>query len=294
MGRRYDTVSLPLRLRPDDEFVGVVKSVIRVDRPARRHRSTSRTTSRPYDVRAGGLALARGASRTSRRGIVLAVVDPGVGTDRRRRRDRGGDGRGVLVGPDNGLLAAAVAMVGGADRAVELTNPEYHLPAPGPTFAGRDVFAPGRRAPLQRRRPRRSSATLVDLDLAHARARAAHPCRGATASSARCSGSTASATRSSTSTPTRSQRSATGSRCGSASTRRTARRVEALRRARPRRARPRRRLVRAAGAVSSTSARPPTSCGRGEQRGAPRASRRSGDEPAGHTGSVHPMSTCTR
>src|SRR5690606_19415343 len=47
-----------------------------------------------------------------------------------------------LVGPDNGLLAPAVAMCGGASRAVHLTNTDYHLPAPGPTFAGRDVFAP--------------------------------------------------------------------------------------------------------------------------------------------------------
>ena len=48
----------------------------------------------------------------------------------------------MFVGPDNGLLASAVAMTGGATRAVELANSEYHLPAPGPTFAGRDVFAP--------------------------------------------------------------------------------------------------------------------------------------------------------
>ena len=48
----------------------------------------------------------------------------------------------VFVGPDNGLMAPAVAMLGGARRAVHLTNDEYHLSAPGPTFAGRDVFAP--------------------------------------------------------------------------------------------------------------------------------------------------------
>ena len=42
-------------------------------------------------------------------------------------------GAGVLVGPDNGLLAPAVAVVGGADRAVELTNPDYHLETPGAT-----------------------------------------------------------------------------------------------------------------------------------------------------------------
>ena len=51
-------------------------------------------------------------------------------------------GDGVLVGPDNGLLAPAVAMAGGAERAVELTNPGYQLAAAGATFAGRDVFAP--------------------------------------------------------------------------------------------------------------------------------------------------------
>jgi hypothetical protein len=52
------------------------------------------------------------------------------------------DGEGVLVGPDNGLLAPAVAMTGGAGRAVELSNAEYQLHAVGATFAGRDVFAP--------------------------------------------------------------------------------------------------------------------------------------------------------
>ena len=52
------------------------------------------------------------------------------------------DGEACFVGPDKGLMASAVAMVGGATRAVELTNRSLHLSAPGPTFAGRDVFAP--------------------------------------------------------------------------------------------------------------------------------------------------------
>ena len=74
--------------------------------------------------------------------MVLAVVDPGVGTERRGVAVEVGDGESYLVGPDNGLLASAVAMCGGATAAVALTNPDYQLPAPGPTFAGRDVFAP--------------------------------------------------------------------------------------------------------------------------------------------------------
>jgi S-adenosylmethionine hydrolase len=74
--------------------------------------------------------------------VVLAIVDPGVGTDRRAIAVEVGGGQSFLVGPDNGLLAPAVSMVGGADRAVVLTNADYQLAAPGPTFAGRDVFAP--------------------------------------------------------------------------------------------------------------------------------------------------------
>src|SRR5690606_40315949 len=47
-----------------------------------------------------------------------------------------------IFGPDNGLLAPAVAMLGGATRAVWLNDPEHHLESPGPLFDGRDVFAP--------------------------------------------------------------------------------------------------------------------------------------------------------
>jgi S-adenosylmethionine hydrolase len=63
-----------------------------------------------------------------------------VGTDRRAVAVE--VETGFLVGPDNGLLAPAVAMLGGAIRVVSLTNPEYQLEAPGATFAGRDIIAP--------------------------------------------------------------------------------------------------------------------------------------------------------
>jgi S-adenosylmethionine hydrolase len=65
-----------------------------------------------------------------------------VGGPRRAVAVEVGNGASVLVGPDNGLLAPAVALVGGADRAVELTEVAFQLEAPGPTFAGRDIFAP--------------------------------------------------------------------------------------------------------------------------------------------------------
>ncbi|HEX9968716.1 MAG TPA: SAM-dependent chlorinase/fluorinase [Acidimicrobiales bacterium] len=140
MGRHHDTVSFLSDYGHADEFVGVVKSVMRTLAP---HTTVVDITHDvpPFDVRAGSLALVRSVQYLAP-GVVLAVVDPGVGTDRRAVAVEVGDGEGVLVGPDNGLLASAVAMVGGATRAVELADPEYHLPAPGPTFAGRDIFGP--------------------------------------------------------------------------------------------------------------------------------------------------------
>lgn len=137
---RHDTISFLSDFGTDDEFVGVVKSVIREIAP---HAAViDLTHSIPaFDVRAGSLALARAVQYVPR-GIVLAVVDPGVGTDRRAVAVEVAGASGIFVGPDNGLLASAVAMAGGAERAFALTNPVYQLPAPGPTFAGRDVFGP--------------------------------------------------------------------------------------------------------------------------------------------------------
>lgn len=137
---RYDTVSFLSDYGLRDEFVGVVHSVIASLEPQARVIDVGHEIPR-HDVRAGGLMLARSAQYL-KMGVVLAVVDPGVGTDRRALAVEVGDGASVLVGPDNGLLAPAVAMVGGASRVVSLTNEEFHLPSPGPTFDGRDVFAP--------------------------------------------------------------------------------------------------------------------------------------------------------
>jgi len=137
---RFDTVSFLSDYGLADEFVGVCKAVVRRIAP---HVTVLDICHElpPHDVRAGSLALARAAQYLPS-GVVLAVVDPGVGGERRAVAVEGADGESYFVGPDNGLLASAVAMTGGAGRAISLTNEDYQLPAPGPTFAGRDVFAP--------------------------------------------------------------------------------------------------------------------------------------------------------
>ena len=140
MALRYDTITFLSDYGLVDEFVGVVHSVIRSITPEATIVDLTHNVP-AYDVRAGGLTLARSVPYLCP-GVVLAVVDPGVGTDRRSIAVDVGDGQSILVGPDNGLLAPAVAMCGGATRAVALENPEYQLPAPGATFAGRDIFGP--------------------------------------------------------------------------------------------------------------------------------------------------------
>jgi S-adenosylmethionine hydrolase len=123
----------------EDEFVGVCKAVILGFAPDATVLDLTHEVP-AHDVRAGGLALVRAVQYLPDGTIVLAVVDPGVGTDRRLVGVEC-DGA-TFVGPDNGLLAPAVAMLGGAHQVVSLTSEEHRLPAPGPTFAGRDVLAP--------------------------------------------------------------------------------------------------------------------------------------------------------
>jgi S-adenosylmethionine hydrolase len=141
---RFETISFLSDYGLDDEFVGIVKSVVRSLAPDVMVIDITHNIA-PHDVRAGGLALAR-ASQYLAPGIVIAVVDPGVGSVRRAVALEVGDGQSILVGPDNGLLAPAVAMCGGATAAIVLDKPEFHLvsadPTVGVTFAGRDIFAP--------------------------------------------------------------------------------------------------------------------------------------------------------
>jgi S-adenosyl-L-methionine hydrolase (adenosine-forming) len=119
----------------DDEFVGVVHAVIlRLAPDAVVVDLTHRIPH--FDVRAGAESLLRAVPFLGP-GVVLAVVDPGVGGTRRGVAIRAGDGR-WFVAPDNGLAVPAVEASGGVGPVLALHRPE-DVPA---TFDGRDVFAP--------------------------------------------------------------------------------------------------------------------------------------------------------
>ncbi len=122
----------------DDEFVGVVHGVIAKLAPEVKVIDITHGVS-AGDVRSGALALMR-AIQYLPEGVALAVVDPGVGTARRAIAAE--TSWGHFVGPDNGLLSPAVAIVEGAQRVVAIENPELVIPSAGATFEGRDRFAP--------------------------------------------------------------------------------------------------------------------------------------------------------
>lgn len=121
-----------------DEFVGVVHGVIARIAPDVRVIDVGHDFD-AGDVQGAAFALMRSIQYLPE-GVALAVVDPGVGTERRAIAAR--TPWGFFVGPDNGLLAPAVAIVGGADLIVSIEDPRFRLPAEGETFHGRDVFGP--------------------------------------------------------------------------------------------------------------------------------------------------------
>ena len=205
---RHDTISFLSDYGPADEFVGVVKSVIRQIAPERRWSSTSPTTCPPTTCGPAGSRWPAPRS-TWPPGVVLAVVDPGVGTDRRAVAVEVGDGD---VGARRPRQRAAGAGGGHGRRRrpgpSSSPTPSTTSQAPGPTFDGRDVFAPAaahlcRGVPLEELGPEIDPVTLLP---GHP---PAEPRGGRRRSRPRCCGSTASATCSSTSTPTSSRRSAT-------------------------------------------------------------------------------------
>ncbi len=123
-----------------DEFVGVVHGVIARAAPEARVIDLTHGIRR-HDVVAGALAL-RAALPFTPPGVHLAVVDPGVGGERRAAAVRCAEEDRILVGPDNGLLALALARFGGGIEAAEISRSPWRLEPVAATFHGRDVFAP--------------------------------------------------------------------------------------------------------------------------------------------------------
>lgn len=150
-----------------DTYVGTMKAIIAARAPDVPIIDLTHALP-PQDVAEGAWHLATATPFLPEPAVVLAVVDPGVGTTRRAVAVQCA-GR-IFVAPDNGLLTRILAQSPPL-HAVALDNPAWWLQAtPSATFHGRDIFAPvaGRLAagdPLAEAGSAIEPSTLVRLDL---------------------------------------------------------------------------------------------------------------------------------
>jgi S-adenosyl-L-methionine hydrolase (adenosine-forming) len=122
----------------EDGFVAVCHGVVTEIAPDARIVDISHLVP-AYDVRRGATVLARAAPYLAP-AVLVAVVDPGVGSD--RRAIAVATESSALVGPDNGVLLPAAESLGGIRTAVVLDRAELFRQPVSATFHGRDVFAP--------------------------------------------------------------------------------------------------------------------------------------------------------
>lgn len=121
-----------------DVYVGVMKGAIAKINPQLQVIDLTHEIP-PQDLIAARFALLNAYRYFPENTVYVAVVDPGVGSDRRGIAIQ--FPHGWLVGPDNGIFSG-ILDVSPAIKAVELKNSQYWLtPNPSNTFHGRDIFA---------------------------------------------------------------------------------------------------------------------------------------------------------
>ncbi len=122
----------------EDAYVGIMKSVILTICPTAPVIDLCHAIA-GQNILSGSYLLSTTTTYLPPGAVVVAVVDPGVGTNRRAIALR--TERGILVGPDNGLFSLVLERHQ-VQEAIVLDNPDFHLHPVSPTFHGRDIFAP--------------------------------------------------------------------------------------------------------------------------------------------------------
>jgi S-adenosyl-L-methionine hydrolase (adenosine-forming) len=121
-----------------DGYVGAMKGVILGITPGATLVDISHDVA-AHDVRGGAFVLKTASPYFAAGTIHIAVIDPGVGSERRALAVQ--TPRATFIGPDNGVLSWALAREDGL-TIVHLDRPAYWLDPISSTFHGRDVFAP--------------------------------------------------------------------------------------------------------------------------------------------------------
>lgn len=121
-----------------DHYVGTMKAVLAKLAPNAKVIDIGHQVP-PFDRIQAGLLLYQSYRYFPRKSVFVAVVDPGVGSDRKAILVETEDY--FFLGPDNGVLAMALAEQK-LRRIVHLKNEKYFLQPLSATFHGRDLFAP--------------------------------------------------------------------------------------------------------------------------------------------------------
>lgn len=123
-----------------DFYVGAAKGVAYSIFPEVRMVDISHDIE-PYNIGEGAITLLLAAREYPSGTVFVAVVDPGVGTERRPIALKTDDGK-FFVGPDNGLFTMVMQEFGVAEVR-EITNKAFMRPGPTSfSFHGRDIFTP--------------------------------------------------------------------------------------------------------------------------------------------------------
>lgn len=122
-----------------DPYVGIMKGVIYGLNPAAQVIDLTHQVS-PQAVREGAFLLQNAYPYFPPDTIHVAVVDPGVGTERKGICIHV-PGMGYFIGPDNGLFSYVLDQFPNTPIH-EITNPRFQRAEISATFHGRDVFAP--------------------------------------------------------------------------------------------------------------------------------------------------------
>jgi len=136
------TISLTTDFGNQDGFVGVMKGVIWGIAPDA-HVADITHDIPPQNIRLGAYALWRVVPYFPPGSVHIAVIDPGVGTQRRPIGLKIGEQQFIV--PDNGLITTILEEGERSGKRIEmvhLNNPKYWLENVSHTFHGRDIFAP--------------------------------------------------------------------------------------------------------------------------------------------------------
>ena len=136
------TIALLTDFGNDDYFVGAMKGAILSVNPQATIVDITHNV-RPQDIRSAAFTLSACRRDFPAGTIFVAVVDPGVGSERRAILAEAEGG--LYVAPDNGLLSFVFEEArenGEKIRVVELKNERFFRDQVSRTFHGRDIFAP--------------------------------------------------------------------------------------------------------------------------------------------------------